>query len=212
MNRRAETRLRRGVSAVDVPPTLAAVAVAMLLVSLVSTPLLAQGGTIGTFPNPAFPSSNPSTPAKVALGKALFFEEQLSSDNTMACATCHLPEAGGADPRAGAREPGRDGILGTFDDNFGSPGMIAQDASGDYVHDAVFGVAEQATPRNAPTVFGAAFFSSLFWDQRAGSVFRDLAGNLVLTENAALESQAVGRCRGVRGLFCGDAPSPCGRG
>jgi cytochrome c peroxidase len=47
-------------------------------------------------------SENPTTPEKVALGRQLFFDPRLSGDNTMSCATCHLPEKGFADglPRA----------------------------------------------------------------------------------------------------------------
>jgi cytochrome c peroxidase len=151
----------------------------------------AAAQTIGSFPNVAVPPGNAMTPAKIELGKALFFEEQLSSDNTMACATCHLPESGGADPRAGARHPGTDGLFGTDDDEFGSPGMLAQTAAGEFRFHASFGTAPQVTPRNAPTVIGAAFFDSLFWDKRAGPAFRDLAGNVLLSSGAALESQAV---------------------
>ena len=150
--------------------------VTVLLVLAGSSPGRAQDGSsgvIGDFPQVAFPPGNPSTPEKIELGRALFFEEQLSTDDTMACATCHLPATGGADPRAGAPAPGVDGILGTLDDEFGSPGMIRQDAAGRYEHHPAFGVARQATERNAPSVIGAAFFSHLFWDQRAGPAFLD---------------------------------------
>lgn len=162
------------------------------LVALLASASAFAQGTIGDFPKVAFPTRNPSTPAKVLLGKALFFEEQLSSDNTMSCATCHLPEAGGAELRTAVREPGDDGVLGTLDDNLGSPGMIRQNASRSYAHHPIYGVAPQATNRNVPSVIGAAFFRALFWDLRAGPVFRDEQGNVVLAENAALESQAVG--------------------
>ena len=37
------------------------------------------------------PPDNRTTPAKVALGKQLFFDPRLSGDNQMSCATCHLP-------------------------------------------------------------------------------------------------------------------------
>jgi cytochrome c peroxidase len=54
----------------------------------------------------------------------LFFEEQLSSTGTIACATCHDFVRGGVDPRtATARNPGPDGHLFTADDQRGSPGM-----------------------------------------------------------------------------------------
>lgn len=48
------------------------------------------------------PKENPTTPAKVALGKQLFFDSRLSGNNTMSCASCHLPEKAFGDglPRA----------------------------------------------------------------------------------------------------------------
>ena len=51
------------------------------------------------------PRNNPTTPEKVALGKQLFFDRRLSGDNTMSCATCHLPEKAFGDglPRAKGR-------------------------------------------------------------------------------------------------------------
>ena len=146
---------------------------------------------IGDFPTIEVPPENPLSEEKIRLGQALFFEEQLSSDDTMACATCHLPEAGGGDPRAGARHPGVDGVLFTPDDEFGSPGVRRQDANGDYVAHALFGFAPQATGRNAPSTLGAVFFNTQFWDSRALPEFRDLSGQLVLSQFASLESQAV---------------------
>lgn len=53
------------------------------------------------------PRDNPTTPARVALGRQLFFDPRLSGENTMSCATCHLPEKAFGDglPRAkGANE------------------------------------------------------------------------------------------------------------
>ena len=38
------------------------------------------------------PESNPLTPAKIALGRRLFFDKRLSRDGTLACSTCHDPE------------------------------------------------------------------------------------------------------------------------
>jgi cytochrome c peroxidase len=38
--------------------------------------------------------------ARAALGRRLFFDTRLSLDNTVSCASCHLPEHGFADPRA----------------------------------------------------------------------------------------------------------------
>ena len=167
------------------------------LLTLPFLPLLAaaQGGNppplIGNFPNVVAPSGNPTTNEKVLLGFALFFEEQLSSDDTMACATCHLPDAGGGDPRAGMRAPGDDGLMRTADDEFGSPGMVPQDQDGNFREHPAFGFGLQATGRNSPPAINAAFLNTQFWDRRAGPVFRDLLGNVVLPDLASLEAQAV---------------------
>jgi cytochrome c peroxidase len=42
------------------------------------------------------PSDNPQTAAKVELGRALYFDPRLSGDNTISCASCHVPELGWA--------------------------------------------------------------------------------------------------------------------
>lgn len=57
-----------------------------------------------TLPNPPFhlypllappiPAFNLQTPAKIELGKTLFFDPRLSKDNTIACASCHVPALG----------------------------------------------------------------------------------------------------------------------
>lgn len=44
------------------------------------------------------PKENPLTEAKLKLGKRLYFEKALSIDNTLSCASCHVPEKGFADP------------------------------------------------------------------------------------------------------------------
>ncbi|MGC8529081.1 MAG: cytochrome-c peroxidase [Leptospirillia bacterium] len=50
-------------------------------------------------PSPPVPLSNLQTPAKVALGKKLFFDPKLSVNGSISCAFCHMPKAGYADPR-----------------------------------------------------------------------------------------------------------------
>jgi cytochrome c peroxidase len=53
------------------------------------------------------PDDTPHTPAAIALGRALFFERQLSADGTISCASCHVPTRAFADevPRSrGVRE------------------------------------------------------------------------------------------------------------
>ena len=147
---------------------------------------------VGEFPVVQVPDGNPMTPEKIRLGQALFYEEQVSSDDTMACGTCHRPEAGGSDPRPRGRNPGADGRLKTADDEFGVLGMFLQDTKGNKKPHPVFGLERQVTARNPPTVIGAAFFNVQFWDTRALPLFKDLKGKIVLPEYASLESQAVG--------------------
>jgi cytochrome c peroxidase len=45
------------------------------------------------------PADNRSTPDRVALGKALFFDARLSGSGAMSCASCHLPDRGWTDGR-----------------------------------------------------------------------------------------------------------------
>ena len=45
------------------------------------------------------PPDNPPTAETIDLGKRLYFDKRLSSDNSMSCATCHNPVTGFADPR-----------------------------------------------------------------------------------------------------------------
>ena len=49
---------------------------------------------------PSVPRDNPVTAAKVKLGRRLFFDPLLSENRTLACASCHDPRRGFADPRA----------------------------------------------------------------------------------------------------------------
>ncbi len=56
-----------------------------------------EGRSLG-LPPLLSPADNPITPQKVALGRKLFFDKRLSSNNTISCATCHDPAAGFADP------------------------------------------------------------------------------------------------------------------
>lgn len=46
---------------------------------------------------PPFPDGNEPTPARVELGKKLFFDPRLSGDGNMSCATCHNPVLGWSD-------------------------------------------------------------------------------------------------------------------
>jgi cytochrome c peroxidase len=138
------------------------------------------------------------TATKAALGKALFWDEQLSSTRTVSCGTCHIPATGGEDPRSlferrASTHPGADGLFGTGDDIVGSIGLPLSDADGLYQFTDLFGILEQATGRQARSALNAGFAPSLFWDGRADETLRDpFTDEVVLEEGAALEHQALG--------------------
>lgn len=153
-------------------------------------PVLAQLGP------PPVPAGNPITTSKALLGKALFFEEQLSSTRTVACGTCHDPLAGGADSRFLASSPpmhpGADGVFGTADDAIGSSSLPRTLPNRRYRFHQSFGMSPQVTSRQTNAAFSAAYAPSLFWDGRAGDQLVDpLSGQVVLASGAALEVQAL---------------------
>ena len=156
----------------------------LLAFALVASRPLAAG-----LPPVPVPAENPITEPKRVLGKILFWDEQLSSDGTVACGTCHRPSAGGGDPRAG-RYPGVD--KGTIDDVMGSPGIVSLDHDGRPRPNAMFGTAPQVTPRLAPSNFGGIWADELFWDGRARSLLKDpLTGKVAIVHGGALENQAL---------------------
>lgn len=163
-----------------------------LLLLSASLTLLASMSSAQRVPPVPVPPQNPITAQKAVLGKILFWEEQMSADETISCGTCHRPGAGGGDPRLGGH-PGLDGRLRTPDDKLASPGVLRSDAQRRFRHDAVFGFTPQVTRRSANTNLGAAFAPELFWDGRARSAFRDpLTNQVVIPAGGALESQALG--------------------
>ena len=57
-------------------------------------------GNLSALPlSPPIPAGNPQTPAKIELGKMLFFDTRLSRDGSLSCATCHDPDKGFSDAR-----------------------------------------------------------------------------------------------------------------
>lgn len=142
------------------------------------------------WPHPAAPDHNPfprsTAPAAVRayrdrkreLGKLVFWDEQLSTDNTMACGTCHATEAGGTDGRPG---PGFGGTGGNL-------GVIRQHMAGAQVKFGYLGltlqtppspnIGRQATPLAAPTMIGNYVFNIQFWDGRSGPALDDGAGGV----------------------------------
>lgn len=63
------------------------------------------------FPDMIIPADNPMTVEGVDLGRYLFYEKKLSGDNSMSCASCHMPENSFSDPNQFST--GIDGIQGT---------------------------------------------------------------------------------------------------
>src|SRR5579859_5845976 len=69
----------------------------MLLVSAVcaTSALVRAQGTDNPrrgLPPMAAPADNPQTPARIALGRRLFFDARLSGDGSISCSSCHQPE------------------------------------------------------------------------------------------------------------------------
>lgn len=171
-------------------------AAGLILSSLAS----AQGPGGGPPPlqAPPVPPQNPITASKTSLGLVLFWDEQLSSSKTVACGTCHIPGQGGSDPRtlAGSnlsRHPGSDGVFGTPDDSFGSPGVAHMASNLDYLLDPQFRLDPQVTPRKSPSNLNAAYAPQLFWDGRAAGTFVDPLNNAVIIPGGgSLETQSLG--------------------
>jgi cytochrome c peroxidase len=160
----------------------------------------AQGGPPPLPPlgPPPVPAENPQTPATIALGQILFWDEQLSITGTAACGTCHMPRAGGNEPRtllpnAASVHPGADQLFGSADDIVGSIGVPVHDAGGLYQRSALFGMAPQVGTRQSQSAINSAYPPTLFWDGRAGGSFIDPDTQLpVIAIGGALENQALG--------------------
>lgn len=144
------------------------------------------------FPPVPVPPENPITEEKRILGKILYWDEQLSSDNTVACGTCHAFHTGGGDARQ-ATHPGADLIFETADDVDGSMGVVRRDSSGNPINDPIFGFEPQVTPRAAMNPFGGITAPEVLWDGRAGGSYEDPddPGSVLLTSNGGLENQAT---------------------
>ncbi len=157
-----------------------------LILLCLSLPLSAE------LPPVPVPPENPITEEKRVLGKILFWDEQLSSDDTMACGSCHISSAGGSDPRQGIN-PGPDGLFNTNDDIIASPGIVKRDENGLPIEDTVFGFTQQVTGRSAPGIFISMFSEQNVWDGRADSRFVDPQDGqtVVIQSGGSLENQAV---------------------
>ncbi len=160
---------------------------------------------LGPMPEPA---ENPLTPEKAVLGKLLFWEEQLSSNDGVACGTCHKPFAGGSDARVGlplSAHPGVDGMFGTEDDVIGSIGVIARDETCAEFDDGIFFPERQVTNRRTPSFIGIGYGDSSFWDGRATDEFIDPeTGDIAIATGGSLESQAIGPILSTVEMACND--------
>jgi len=134
------------------------------------------------------PGDNPGTPAKVALGRLLFFDPILSATQNVACATCHHPRFGWADGRA--TPLGIDGV------GLGPTRVLNGIASA------------QSLRRNVPTLLNVGFNglisdhpldpknAPLFWDARVqgleAQVLHPIRTQAEMRGAASAESAALG--------------------
>jgi cytochrome c peroxidase len=75
----------------------------ILLAFAIGSEVRAAGPPLGLDLYMPVPETNRLTPAKIALGRRLFFDKRLSRDGTLACAGCHDPKLAFSDGRTVAR-------------------------------------------------------------------------------------------------------------
>jgi len=80
--------------------------------ALVAAPAMAEDLSDWKLPPVPVPAGNPQSKAKIALGHQLAFDPRLSANDSMSCAGCHLPFAGGGGHTA--RAFGHGGELGRW--------------------------------------------------------------------------------------------------
>ncbi|MEZ4472447.1 MAG: cytochrome c peroxidase [bacterium] len=136
---------------------------------------------------PRSPADNPTTAAKVALGRLLFWDPILSGPRDIACATCHHPDFAYGDGIALS--------IGTGGQGLGP--------------DRVRGRGAPFVPRNAPTVLNTGFNgwtggampdpedAPMFWDSRAHSLEAQALGpiqsDVEMRGNTYPEAEALDR-------------------
>jgi cytochrome c peroxidase len=105
-----------------------------IVLLVLAVPALAGGAVAASWSGPYLPAGiapppvpvdNPLTPAKVELGRRLFYDADLSADGTMACATCHEQKHAFAEGNAThpgvSGEPGRRNVPGLANVGWLSP-------------------------------------------------------------------------------------------
>ncbi len=124
--------------------------------------LIEQGRNLD-LPFPAMPkrAENPSTDAKVELGRLLYFDPLLSGDDSVSCAHCHHPDLGLSDNRG--RSMGK-----------GGEGLGPERRGGALLR------------RGSPTVWNSAFNHLQFWDGRATDL-EDQAAKPIVDPNEMAE-------------------------
>ncbi|MSU71180.1 MAG: hypothetical protein EXS43_02400 [Opitutus sp.] len=175
-------------------------AFAVLLAARVEKPaptnVLPPGMELAALPLAApDPADNPITPAKIALGRLLFFDPVLSAAKDVACATCHHPAFGWAD--------GRSTPIGV--DGAGpGPARVFRTTSN-----------RPLLTRNTPSIVNAAFNgllsgtaldpakSPMFWDARVAGLetqaFVPLRSHEEMRGDVCAEADAVARAVGAVG-------------
>jgi cytochrome c peroxidase len=147
---------------VDLPAVVTTLAGLTLMLAMLSSSQTGAQARLAALPQevPA-PADNPTTPARVALGRLLFWDPILSGQQDVACATCHHPEFGYSD--------GLDLAIGT--------NGAGQGAARTFVDEPA-----QFVKRNSQTVLNAAFNglttagprmgadAPMFWDLRVRSL------------------------------------------
>lgn len=146
------------------------------------------------------PESNPLTPAKVALGRRLFFDSTLSVDRTVACVSCHRPERAFADSvpfsaGAGGARAARN-----------TPSLLNRAYGRTFFLDGRMGSLEETVlqPIQNPVEMGMELdevVSRLQVDPSYRSDFKRVFGDRVTETNLALALASY-----VRTLRSGDAP------
>ena len=64
----------------------------ILSLTLLSTECESSSGSTTPYPEIKHPSDNPTSEAKIELGRKLFFDTRLSNGDEIACANCHRPD------------------------------------------------------------------------------------------------------------------------
>ena len=147
------------------------------------------------------PRNNPMSDAKIALGRKLFFDERLSADGKIACATCHQPEKGFADGRAVAEGIG--GRLGPRN----SPTLLnAMFNAGQFWDGRADTLEEQAVqPLTNPLEMGNRSYDEVVARLREIPEYRD-EFRRVFGKPVAIELVGMALATFERTLIAGDSP------